>query len=109
MPGNTSTTSVRVPEDLLARYDRLAVATERTRSYHVVKALAAYIAEQEYLQELFAEANAEADADLVAVPNAEAIASAISSGLLRAEDLAEPDPVSDEEYLAAQTRVLGWT
>lgn len=108
MAGNTSTTSIRIPEDLLARYDRLAAATERTRSYHVVKALAAYIAGQEYLQELFAEANAEADADPVAVPNAAAIASAISSGLLRAEEVAEPDPVDDEEYLAAQTRILEW-
>jgi predicted transcriptional regulator len=108
MAGNTSTTSIRVPEDLLARYDRLAAATERTRSYHVVKALAAYIAQQEYLQALFAEANAEADADPVAVPNGEAIASAIQSGLLPAEDVAEPDPVGDEEYMAAQTRIVEW-
>ena len=105
---NTSTTSVRIPADLLDRFDRLAGATERTRSYHVVKALAAYIAEQEYLHALFAEATAEADADPTAVPNAEAVAAAITNGLLRPEDLAGPDPVSAEEYAAAQAQDNGW-
>ena len=108
MPTNTSTTSVRIPADLLDRFDRLAGATERSRSYHVVKALAAYIAEQEYLHALFAEASGEADADPTALPNADAIASAIADGLLRLEDLAGPDPVSDEEYAAAQAPDTGW-
>jgi hypothetical protein len=60
------------------------------------------------IHDLLAEANAEADADPIAVPNAEAIASAIRGGLLRPEDLAGPDPVSDEEYEAAQNQPLWW-
>jgi len=56
MSTRTSTTSVRIPGDLLDRFDRLAKATERTRSYHVIKALEAYIAEQDYLVNLYAEA-----------------------------------------------------
>ena len=108
MSTRTSTTSVRIPGDLLVRVDRLAKATERTRSYHVIKALEAYIAEQDYLVNLFAEATAEADADPTAVANADAAASAIATGLLRPEDLEGPDPVSDEEYEAAQQRSVGW-
>ena len=74
MSTRTSTTSVRIPGDLLDRFDRLAKATERTRSYHVIKALEAYIAEQDYLFNLFAEATAEADADPTTVSNADAAA-----------------------------------
>ena len=108
MPTNATTTSIRIPGDLLERFDRLASATERTRSYHVVKALAAYIAEQEYLNALFAEATAEADIDPTSVPNADAAALAVAAGLLRSEDLAGSDPVSDDEYVAAQERHVGW-
>jgi len=88
---------------LLGRFDRLARATERTRSYHIVKALEAYIAEQEYLVNLFSEA----DADPIAVSNADAVSAVIAAGLLRAEDLDGPDPVSDEEYEAAQQLGIG--
>jgi predicted transcriptional regulator len=109
MSTTASTTSVRIPGDLLSRFDRLAEATERTRSYHVIKALEAYIAEQEYLANLFREAAAEADADPTEVSNADAIAAAIATGLLRAEDLEGPDPVSVEEYQAAQQRSTRWT
>jgi predicted transcriptional regulator len=108
MPTNAATTSIRIPGDLLDRFDRLASATERSRSYHVVKALAAYIAEQEYLNALFAEATAEADADPTTLSNADAAAMAVAGGLLRGEDLAEPDPVSDDEYVATQERHVGW-
>ena len=108
MVSSTSTTSIRIPGDLLGRFDRLAKETERTRSYHLIKALEAYIAEQEYLVALFAEANAEADADPTAVSNADAMASAMATGLLRPESMQGPDPVSDEEYEVAQQRSLGW-
>lgn len=108
MTASTSTTSVRIPGDLLHRFDKLAATTERTRSYHVVKALEAYIAEQEYLVALFDEANHEADADPTAITNADAIATAIAAGLLHPADLEGPDPVSDEEYEAAQQRSVGW-
>lgn len=102
MSNTTTTISVRIPATLLDRFDWLARATERTRSYHVVKALEAYMGEQEYLVTLFGEAGAEADADPAAVSNADAVNDAIAAGLLRAEDLDGPDPVSDEEYEAAQ-------
>ncbi len=105
----TTTTSVRIPDSLLGRFDRLAEATERTRSYHVVKALEAYVAEQEYLVTLFAEAEAEADADPTAVANADAIDAAVASGLLRRESMDGPDPVSHEEYEAAQEQSVVWT
>lgn len=108
MVSSTSTTSVRIPGDLLGRFDRLAKETERTRSYHLIKALEAYIAEQEYLINLFNEATTEADADPTAVSNADAIASAIAKGLLRPESMQGPDPVSDDEYEVAQQRGLGW-
>ncbi len=97
-----TTTSVRIPATLLDHFDWLAGVTERTRSYHIVKALEAYIAEQEYLVNLFNEAGAEADADPTVVSNADAANAAIAAGLLRAEDLDGPNPVSDEEYEAAQ-------
>ncbi len=105
---STSTTSVRIPVDLLGRFDRLAEETERGRSYHVIKALKAYIAEQESLAILFAEANAEADADPTAVANADATTIAIVAGLLRPEDLEGSDPVGDNEYEAAQQQVAVW-
>ncbi len=108
MSNTTTTTSVRIPATLLDRFDWLAGATERTRSYHVVKALEAYIAEQEYLVNLFSEAGAEADADPTAVSNVDAVGAAIAAGLLRAEDLDGPDPVSDEEYEAAQQQSAVW-
>jgi len=108
MSTRTSTTSVRIPGDLLVRVDRLAKATERTRSYHVIKALEAYIAEQDYLVNLFAEATAEADADPTAVTNTDATAKAIAAGLLRLDDLEGPDPVSDEEYETAQQLSVRW-
>jgi predicted transcriptional regulator len=47
MSTHTSTTSVHIPGDLLDRFDRLAKATQRTRSYHIIKALEAYVAEQD--------------------------------------------------------------
>ncbi len=109
MTTTTTTTSVRLPDSLLGRFDRLAEATERTRSYHVVKALEAYVAEQEYLVTLFAEAEAEADADPIAIANADAIADAVASGLLRRESMDGPDPVSHEEYEAAQQQSVVWT
>ena|SRR5579859_4054941 len=108
MPARTSTTSIRIPEDLLGRFDHLAEATERTRSYHMIKALEAYITEQEYLVSLFSEASAEADADPTHLTNAEATTQAIARGLLRAEDLEGPDPVSDAEYEAAQQQSAMW-
>jgi RHH-type transcriptional regulator, rel operon repressor / antitoxin RelB len=108
MSSRTTTTSIRIPGDLLDRFDRLAKATDRTRSYHVIKALEAYIAEQDYLFNLFAEATAEADADPTTVSNADAAATAIAAGLLRPEDLEGPDPVSDEEYEAAQQLSMRW-
>lgn len=107
MPGSANTTSIRIHGDLLDRFDRLAEATERTRSYHLIKALEAYIAEQEYLLSLFIEATAEADADPTTVSNADAIASGVAAGLVRPEDIQGLDPVSDEEYEAAQ-RSSGW-
>jgi predicted DNA-binding protein len=37
MARSTSTTSVRIPDELLSRFNRLAEATERPRSYHVIR------------------------------------------------------------------------
>jgi predicted transcriptional regulator len=108
MSTGTSTTSVCIPNGLLDRYSRLAEATERTHSFHVIKALEAYIAEQEYLIGLLNEAAAEADADPTAVSNADAVAAAIAVGLVCATDLEGPDPVSIEEYEAAQQWGAGW-
>jgi predicted transcriptional regulator len=102
MSTSTSATSVRIPDDLLERFNRLAEAAERTRSFHVIKALEAYIAEQEYLIALLTEATAEADADPTTVTNADAVAAAVAAGLVRPEDLEGPDPVSAEEYELAQ-------
>ncbi|HZS91483.1 MAG TPA: ribbon-helix-helix domain-containing protein [Chloroflexota bacterium] len=109
MATGTSTTSVRIPDDLLDRFDRLTKATARTRSYHIIRALEAYIAEQEYLVDLFSAAAAEADSDPTAVTNADATAMAIEAGLLRPEDLEGTDPVSADEYEAAQERSVAWT
>ena len=108
MTASTSTTSIRISDELLGRFDRLAEATERSRSHHVIKALEAYIAEQEYLFALCEEAIMEADADPTSVTNADAIAQAFTEGMLRPEDLEGPDPVSAEEYEAAQQSSTAW-
>jgi len=55
-PSATVTTSLRVPADLLARYDRLGALTERPRSFHLLKALQAYIDDQLWLAETMAAA-----------------------------------------------------
>jgi predicted transcriptional regulator len=96
MSTSTSTTSVRIPDDLLERFNRLAEAIERTRSFHVIKALEAYIVEQEYLIALLTEATADAGA------------TAVAAGLVRPEDLGRPDPVSAEEYELAQHQGTRW-
>jgi hypothetical protein len=103
-----TSTSIRIPSDLLDRFDRLASSTERKRSYHVLKALAAYVAEQEYLNALFMDLRSEADKDPTAMPNVDTIASAVTSGLMRAEDLEGLDPISDAEYIAAQASSAVW-
>ncbi|HZS91561.1 MAG TPA: ribbon-helix-helix domain-containing protein [Chloroflexota bacterium] len=107
---NTSlrTTSLRLPEDLIERFDRLAEATERTRSYHFQKALEAYIAEREWLVSTVRETLNEAAADTRRLTNDEVTARLIEQGLLQPEDLDGPDPVSDEEYEAAQHQPLSW-
>lgn len=105
-PSATVTTSLRVPADLLARYDRLGALTERPRSFHLLKALQAYIDDQLWLAETMASAVAEDEP--TAVTNAEDTADLISRGLIRPEDLEGPDPTSDEEYEAAQHGPLRW-
>lgn len=45
---STMTVQVRVPDDIGARYDRLAKQTGRTRSYYVNEALASEIDRLEY-------------------------------------------------------------
>ncbi|WP_288766363.1 ribbon-helix-helix domain-containing protein [uncultured Varibaculum sp.] len=45
---NTVTTSVRLPVDLVKRYDNLAKATGRSRTYYVTEALEESIAQLEY-------------------------------------------------------------
>jgi predicted transcriptional regulator len=107
---NTSmrTTSLRLPDDLIARFDRLAEATERTRSYHFQKALETYIAEREWLVSTVREALSEAAADTRRLTNDEVTARLMEQGLLHQEDLEGPDPVSDEEYEAAQHQPLLW-
>ncbi len=45
---NTVTTSVRLPVDLVERYDNLAKATGRSRTYYVTEALEESIAQLEY-------------------------------------------------------------
>lgn len=107
-PSATATTSLRVPADLLARYDRLGALTERPRSYHLLKALEAYIDDQLWLAETMASAVADASTEVTDVTNAEDTANLIARGLIRPEDLAGPDPIGDEEYEAAQRGPLRW-
>ena len=45
---NTVTTSVRLPVDLVKRYDNLAKATGRSRTYYVTEALEESITQLEY-------------------------------------------------------------
>ncbi len=45
---NTVTTSVRLPVDLVERYDNLAKATGRSRTYYVTEALEGSITQLEY-------------------------------------------------------------
>lgn len=108
VPSGTATTSLRVPADLLARYDRLGALTERPRSYHLLKALEAYIDDQLWLAETTASAIADAGAEATEVTNAEDTAGLIARGLVRPEDLSGSDPISDEEYEAAQRGPLRW-
>lgn len=102
------TTSLRMPADLLARYDRLGALTERPRSYHLLKALEAYIEDQLWLAETMDAAIADADADPTVVTNAEDTADLIARGIVHPDDLAGPDPISDEEYEVAQHGPLRW-
>lgn len=44
----TSTAALRLPEDLSARYDRLAKSTGRTKTYYMTEALANSIDKLEY-------------------------------------------------------------
>lgn len=44
----TATAALRMPEDLAARYDRLAKSTGRTKTYYMNEALAASIDRLEY-------------------------------------------------------------
>lgn len=44
----TAATALRMPEDLAARYDRLARNTGRTKTYYMNEALAGAIDELEY-------------------------------------------------------------
>lgn len=44
----TAATALRMPEDLAARYDRLARSTGRTKTYYMNEALAGAIDELEY-------------------------------------------------------------
>jgi predicted transcriptional regulator len=44
---NTVSTSVRLPEDLVARYTQLAEATGRTRNFVMKEALEQYIEQEE--------------------------------------------------------------
>lgn len=44
----TAATALRMPEELAARYDRLAKTTGRTKTYYMTEALASSIDELEY-------------------------------------------------------------
>lgn len=44
----TATAALRMPEDLNARYERLAKATGRTKTFYMTEALAAEIGRLEY-------------------------------------------------------------
>lgn len=44
----TTTAAVRLPEDLAARYDRLAKETGRTKTYYMTEALSSSIDRLEY-------------------------------------------------------------
>lgn len=44
----TTTAALRMPEDLSARYDRLAKSTGRTKTYYMTEALAGSIDRLEY-------------------------------------------------------------
>ncbi|WP_172135163.1 antitoxin [Adlercreutzia sp. ZJ473] len=44
----TATAALRIPEDLSARYDRLAKATGRTKTFYMTEALSSSIDRLEY-------------------------------------------------------------
>lgn len=56
----TITTSIRIPVELQARYERLAATTQRSRNYHIVEALERYACQElsdiERIEEALAQA-----------------------------------------------------
>ena len=64
----TSTMTIRLPEDIKTRLERLAKATERTKAYLAAKAIEDYLATQEWQILAIKEAIREADS-----PNAKFI------------------------------------
>ncbi len=55
------TFSIRLPDDLRAQVDRLAAATDRSRTYIIKEAVEAYVADQQAYLDAIDEALIEAD------------------------------------------------
>lgn len=59
--GHTSTMTIRLPEEVKTRLERLATATERTKAYLAAKAVEEYLEAQEWQILAIQEAVKEAD------------------------------------------------
>lgn len=87
---DTVPTSVRLPEDLIARYTRLAEATGRTRSFLMQEALEHYIEQEEWQLAQVDEVLAELDAGtLETISGEELIAQLLAEGKITQEGLNE--------------------
>ena len=86
----TVPTSVRLPEDLLARYTRLAEATGRTRSFLMQEALEHYIEQEEWQLAQIDQTLAELDAgSLETISGEELIAQLLAEGKITQKGLNE--------------------
>ncbi|HWE63467.1 MAG TPA: CopG family ribbon-helix-helix protein [Chloroflexota bacterium] len=87
---NTVPTSVRLPEDLVARYTRLAETTGRTRNFLMQEALEHYIEQEEWQLAQVDEVLAALDAGtLETVSGEELIAQLLSEGKITTDGLNE--------------------
>ena len=87
---NTVPTSVRLPEDLVTRYSRLAEATGRTRNFLMQEALEHYIEQEEWQLEQTDAVLAEIDAGtLSTISGDELIAQLLAEGKITKDSLDE--------------------
>jgi predicted transcriptional regulator len=87
---NTVPTSVRLPEDLVGRYTKLAEATGRTRNFLMQEALEQYIEQEEWQLTQVDEVLAELDAGtLDTVSGEDVIAQLLAEGKISTSSLNE--------------------